>query len=175
MTLADDSGSDLLSQQTQDLFNSYEKLSVDEKLALLYFIYEAMGEEITPAAPTAADPNLAPVLLGDFYSLSEDEQLAVMRQIAGGEDTEYSRLYGGLGANNQLLVWFAWAQGMGDTVVDMPADYEASQAVNSLLEQLEDLEFQDQISTLREIATHMGYSDVQPLQTQAETGKTSSL
>lgn len=167
--------SQLLSPETQAVFNAYKKLGVDDKLAWLYFIYEAMGEEITPAAPTAADPSLAPILLGDFYELSQDDQLAVMREIVNGADTEYSRAYGGLGANNQLLVWYGWAQAMGDTVVDLPADYESSDPVEDLLAQLEELDFQEQISVLREIASQMGYSNVRTLPTQSETGKTSSL
>ncbi|WNZ23602.1 orange carotenoid protein [Leptolyngbya sp. NK1-12] len=175
MTLADDSTSELLTGDTQKLFESYNKLGTDDKLTLLYLLYEAMGDEITPAAPTAADPNLAPVLLGDFYSLPQDEQLAVMRQIVNGEDTEYSRAYGALTPNNQLLVWYAWAQGMGDTVVDMPSDYQTPQAINNVLNQIEQLEFQQQISILREVANQMGYSDVQPIPSQAETGKTASL
>lgn len=174
MTLAKDD-SQLLSESTRSAFEAYAKLGTDEKLALLYFIYEAMGEEITPAAPTAADPSLAPTLLGDFYELSQDRQLEVMREIVNCQDTEYSRAYGGLTANNQLLVWFAWAQAMGETVVDLPDGYEASQPVSRLLDQLEQLEFQEQISVLREMATQMGYSDVQPIPSQAETGKTSSL
>ncbi len=165
----------LLSETTQNVFDTYTKLDVDQRLALLYLIYEAMGDQITPAAPTAADPNLAPMLLGDFYTLDQQQQLEIMRQIAGGADTEYSRAYGGLAENNQLLVWFAWAQAMGDTVVDMPANYRAGEGLNNLLSQIEQLEFQEQISVLREIAGQMGYSQVQAIPTQAETGKTSSL
>jgi hypothetical protein len=167
--------SELLSKETQSVFNAYNKLDVDAKLALLYLIYEAMGEDITPAAPTAADPNLAPVLLGDFYQLDQDAQLDVMRQIASGDDSEYSRAYGALTADNQLLVWFAWAQGMGDTVVDMPSGYQPGESLRGVLKQVEKLEFQEQISVLREIATRMGYSNVQAIPSQAETGKTPSL
>lgn len=175
MTLTDDAASQLLSAETQNVFAAYTKLGTDEKLALLYLIYAAMGESITPAAPIAADPNIAPTLLGDFYSLGQDQQLAIMRQIAAGEDTEYSRAYGALAPNNQLVVWYAWAQGMGDTVVDMPADYKPAQSLGNILDQIKNLEFQEQISVLREIATQMGHTDVQPIPTQAQTGKTSSL
>ncbi|NJO80456.1 MAG: orange carotenoid protein [Cyanobacteria bacterium RM1_2_2] len=175
MTLADNTASQLLSSETQNVFSAYTQLTTDDKLALLYYIYEAMGEAITPAAPTAADPNLAPRLLGDFYNLPQEQQLAIMRQIVNSEATDYSRAYGALGSNNQLLVWYGWAQGMGDTVVDMPADYQSTQSVNPVLDQIKQLEFQEQISLLREIASRMGHTDVQPIPTQAETGKTSSL
>ena len=164
-----------LSDETQKVVQAFEGLGTDAKLALLYFVYEKMGKSITPAAPAATEPELAPILLGDYYELSDDEQLAIQRQIVNREDTDYSRAYGALKENNQLMVWYAWAQGMGDTVVDMPEGYEPTQAINDVLSQIEGLEFEAQISMLRTIASDMGYSDVKPIETQAETGKTASL
>ncbi|HAX90065.1 MAG TPA: orange carotenoid protein [Cyanobacteria bacterium UBA11370] len=164
-----------LSEETQKVVQAFATLGTDEKLALLYYVYEKMGDSITPAAPSAANPEMAPQLLGDFYNLSDDEQLAVMRQIVNREDTELSRAYGGLTANNQLLVWYAWAVGMGDTVVDLPKGYQPIQAINDVLSQIEGLDFEAQISLLREVASNMGYSNVQPIPTQQETGITPSL
>lgn len=63
-----------VSDDTQTIVRTIDGLSTDEKLALLYFVYEKMGDSITPAAPIAAEPELAPVLLHDFYQLSDDEQ-----------------------------------------------------------------------------------------------------
>jgi hypothetical protein len=167
--------SEYLPEATRKVVNDFEALDTDAKLALLYYAYEKMGDSITPAAPTATDPELAPSLMGDFFDMSNDKQLAVMREIVNREHTEMSHAYGSLKENNQLMVWFAWAQAMGDTVVDMPADYQASQAINDVLSHLEGLDFQEQISMLREIAGTMGYSDVKAIPSQAETGKTASL
>jgi hypothetical protein len=168
-------GATYLPEQTRQLVDAFEALGADEKLALLYLIYEKMGESITPAAPAATEPELTPTLMGDFFNLSDDEQLTTMRAIVNREDTELSRAYGALKENNQLMVWFAWAQAMGDTVVGMPAGYQAPEAITRVLGNIENLEFQEQISLLREIAGSMGYSDVQPVPSQAETGKTPSL
>lgn len=164
-----------LSEETKQAVDAFQQLGTDEKLALLYLVYQKMGSSITPAAPTATDPNLAPTLLGNFYELANQDQLMIMRQIVNGEDTEYSRAYGGLKENNQLMVWYAWAQAMGDTVVGMPDNYQAVQAINQALDQIEGLSFEHQISVLREVANRMGYTDVQSIPTQAETGKTPSL
>ncbi len=82
--------SQALSENTQKAVAAFDKLGTDDKLALLYFIYKEMGKSITPAAPTATDPELAPKLLGDFYNLSNDQQLAIMREIVNCENTEYS-------------------------------------------------------------------------------------
>jgi hypothetical protein len=164
-----------LSNDTQNMVEKINGLGTDEKLALLYFVYEKMGESITPAAPTAAEPELAPLLLNDFYNLSHDQQLNIMRGIVNRDDTPYSHAYGALTANNQLLVWYAWAIDMGDKIVDIPAGYEATEAVHGVLGQIEGLEFEQQISVLRDVANNMGYTDVKPIATQAQVGKTSSL
>lgn len=167
--------SQALSTETQKVIKAFDALDTDAKLAWFYLVYKKMGDSITPAAPTAAEPELAPRLLGDYYELSDDEQLAIMRQIANKEDTEYSRAYGALKENNQLMVWYAWAQAMGDTVVGMPSNYQVSDPIKNLLSQTEGLEFEDQISIFRTISSNMGYTDIKPVETQAQTGKTSSL
>lgn len=164
-----------LPKETQKVVQSFEQLGVDEKLALLYYIYGKMGSSITPAAPEATDPELAPRLMGEFFELSEQDQLEIMRDIVGCKNTEWSHAYAALKENNQLMVWYAWARGMGDTVVGLPGDYKAPEAINDVLSHLEGLDFQEQISMMRDVAARMGYSDVKPIPTQAETGKTQSL
>ncbi|MBW4580583.1 MAG: orange carotenoid protein [Tildeniella nuda ZEHNDER 1965/U140] len=169
------SSTEYLPGKTQTVLDGFSKLDADAKLALLYLVYQKMGSSITPAAPTAANPELAPLLMDDFYSLSHEKQLDVMRAIVNCANTEYSHAYGALKENNQLMVWFAWAQAMGQTVVGLPAGYQATQAVTDALGHIEGLEFEEQMSLLREIVSGMGYSDVKPAPTQAETGKTASL
>lgn len=168
-------GFQALSDETQEVIKAFNSLDTDAKLAWLYFVYEKMGSSVTPAAPAAAEPELAPLLLGDYLTLSDEQQLAIQRDIVNRADTEYSRAYGALAENNQLLVWYAWAVAMGDTVVDIPEDYESTSAIDDLLTQIEELDFEGQISVLRSLAGEMGYTDVKPIATQAETGKTSSL
>ncbi|RCJ18483.1 orange carotenoid protein [Nostoc sp. ATCC 43529] len=163
------------SNKTQKVVDAFNALDTDAKLAWFYLVYKKMGDSVTPAAPAATDPELAPKLLGDYFDLSDDEQLQIMRDIVNRKDTEYSRAYGAIKENNQLLVWYAWAVAMGDKVVDLPGTYQPSQAINDLLSQIEGLDFDEQISVFRTIAGEMGYTDVKPIETQAQTGKTPSL
>ena len=167
--------SQALSNETRNLVKAFNKLDTDAKLAWFYYVYEKMVDSITPAAPAAAEPELAPLLLGNYFQLSDKEQLNIMRQIVNREDTEYSRAYGALKENNQLLVWYVWAVAMGDTVVGMPDNYQPTETINNLLSQIEDLDFEAQMSIFRTIAGEMGHTDVKPIETQAQTGKTSSL
>jgi hypothetical protein len=166
---------EITAESTRNLYQDYDALGVDEKLALLYYIYEEMGDAVTPAAPNAADIELAQNLVQELLPMSEADQLEAMRSIVKREDTPLSRHYGGLSANNQLLVWYGWAQAMGNQVVDMPGDYEMTAGVKDILAKVKNLDFQEQITLLREAATQMGYSQVSDPPSQAETGKTSSL
>lgn len=175
MTANSKAESQTLSENTHKVFNTYSALNADDKLALLYFVYEKMGDSITPAAPTSAEPELAPLLLDNFYKLSKDDQLNAMRAIVNRDDSEYSRAYGALTPNNQLVVWYLWARDMGDKIVDLPNGYQAAQAVTDAVKQLEGLDFEEQISVLRQAASEMGHSDVHAIASQAETGKTPSL
>lgn len=164
-----------LSNETQKVVQGFNGLDTDAKLAWLYFVYKKMGDSITPAAPAAGEPELAPKLLGNYYELSDEEQLSIMRQIVNRDDTEYSRAYGAIKENNQLFVWYVWAVSMGKQVVDMPQNYKATDAINNVLSEIEGLDFEEQMSVLRTIVGQMGYTDVKPIETQAQTGKTSSL
>jgi hypothetical protein len=175
MTSSDRQTTQITEQSTDALFQRYDALGVDDKLALLYYIYEAMGGSITPAAPGAADPELAESLVSELFDLSEDEQLEAMRSVVRCDRSDISQRYGGFSANNQLLVWYRWAEAMGDRIVGMPDDYKAQGPVQEILGDLKNMEFQSQISFLREAATQMGYSTVTAPPTQAETGKTDSL
>ena len=167
--------SQITEQPTDKLFQRYDALGVDDKLALLYYVYKAMGGSITPAAPGAADPELAQPLIEELCGLSEDEQLEAMRAVVRRDETDISRRYGGLAANNKLLIWYGWAEAMGDRIVDMPSDYKPEGPVQKIVSDLKGLDFQAQISLLRETATQMGYTTVTAPPTQAETGVTDSL
>ncbi len=164
-----------LTNETQAVVNKFDKLDTDSKLAWFYLVYKRMGDSITRAAPLAAEPELAPMLVQDYLEFSDDQQLKIMREVVEGADTDYSRTYGALKDNNQLLIWYIWAEAMGDTVVGMPSDYQASDSINDLLSQIEKLEFEGQMSVFRTIVNQMGHTNVKPIETQAVTGKTSSF
>ncbi len=176
MTANNNKADQALSDKTHNVVEAFNKLDTDAKLAWFYLVYTKMGSSITPAAPAAAEPELAPMLLSDYYELSDEQQLNIMREIVNREPTEYSRIYGALKENNQLLIWYAWAVGMDDKkIVGMPENYNATEAINNLLSQVEGLEFEEQMSIFRTIVGDMGYTDVKPIETQAQTGKTASL
>jgi hypothetical protein len=139
-----------LDRNLSSALNSYQSLSTDEKLALLWYVYEKMGTSVTPAAPGAASDEIAEGLYNQVKELSFPEQLDVQRQIIEGKNSLVSREYGSLSKNTKLYFWYRLAQGMDEgTIIPVPDDYQPSGAVNQLLSQIESIDFEQQITFLR--------------------------
>ena len=137
--------------------NSYNNLTTDEKLALLWYVYTKMGTSITPAAPGAAADEIADGLFNQVKELPFEEQLGVQRNIIEGKDSLISREYGSLSENTKLYFWYRLAQGMeAGTIIPVPDNYEPTGGVTELLSQIELMEFEQQITFLREAVVNAG-------------------
>lgn len=133
------------------------QFDVDTQLALLWFVYEDMGESVTPAAPGASGSDIAQGLFNQVKELSHEEQLQTMRDIAGKKSTQISRQYGSMSPETKLAFWYFLAQGMDEgTIVPMPENYELSDQAKTVLGQLESMDFQQQIDFLRGAVLPMG-------------------
>jgi hypothetical protein len=133
------------------------RLSVDDKLAFLWFVYTDMGSAITPAAPGTAGEDIAGGLYNQVKEKSHDEQLQIQRDIANKKDTLISREYGSLGENTKLLFWYLLAQGMeSGEIVPMPENYEMASEGQQLLSKVIVMEYEEQITFLREAVMPMG-------------------
>lgn len=142
---------------TQQALQKFKSLSVDDQLAFLWFVYTEMGESITPAAPGSAAPEIAEGLFNQVKEKSHDEQLQIMRDLANNADTLICREYGSLSDNTKLLFWYRLSQGMeSQTIVPMPLNYKMDEAGNQLLEEVKRLEFNEQITFLRDTVMPMG-------------------
>lgn len=137
--------------------NLFEQLSVDDQLALLWYIYTKMGQSVTPAAPDAASPDIAEGLFNQVVALSPEDQLTTMRDIANKANTQISREYGSLSANTKLAFWYRLAQGMdNDTIIRMPPNYNLSDEAQTLLGAVQTMAFEQQITFLRQSVMPMG-------------------
>jgi hypothetical protein len=145
------------SNTVKDLNNQFAALSVDEKLAVFYYIYQGMGDSITPAALGAANVELTSSFFNEFNNLPKgDAQLDAQRALVRGDDTVLGRAYGSQIENNKLAIWYLIAQRMGKDVVGIPDDYQASDSANQALAAVKKLEFEQQITFLRDFANGMG-------------------
>lgn len=146
-----------LKNDTSKAIQSFQNLNIDDQLAVLWFIYTHMGGAITPAAPGAAAPEIAEGLFNQAKELSHQEQLQLQRDLLAGKDTMISREYGSLSANSKLLFWYRLAQGMENgTIIPMPEDYQLPENARELLAALETIDFERQITFLRDVVAPTG-------------------
>lgn len=146
-------------QTITQIVKAFQGLDVDEQLALFWFMYKEMGDSITPAAPQAStvSPDIAEGLFNQIKEKSHEEQLQFQRDLINKADTEYTRMYGSMSDTTKLLVWYRLSQGMDSgTIIPMPPNYELSAGAKEVLEQVKGLEFEQQITTLRDYVSPMG-------------------
>lgn len=137
--------------------NLLTSLSVDDQLALLWYVYTQMGRSITPAAPGAARMQFAEGVLNQIKQMSHGQQLEVMRDLAAKRDTPISRSYGIWSVNTKLAFWFELSELMVQGfVAPMPPNYQASGDVLQALESIKELDFGQQITVLRNAVVNMG-------------------
>lgn len=146
-----------ISGNIDQALSTFRSLSVDDQLAFLWFVYTRMGESITPAAPGSAEPEIAEGLYNQIKELSHEEQLEVQRDFLRNANTELGREYGSLRDNAKLLLWYRLAQGMDEgIIIPMPENYQLQGQVQTLLAALESMDFQQQITFLRQSVSPTG-------------------
>ena len=140
---------------------AFQRLSVDDRLGLLWVVYENMGGSITPAAPGAARLQLVEGLLQQFRTMSYDDQLQAMRDLVNQINTPVTRAYGVFTNNNKLAFWYQLAEMMRTgEVVPMPKGYKLSTTAANVFSQIRTLEFGQQLTVLRQSVAQMGYDPV---------------
>ena len=136
---------------------AFANLSTDEKLGLLWVIYNNLGGAITPAATGAARTEFIAGLLDQVSSLSHEQQLQFMRDLANKTNTPLTRAYGVFSNNNKLAFWYQLAEGMTTgEIVPVPNFYKLSSAGSNVFQQIAQLDFGQQITLLRNFVVAMG-------------------
>jgi Orange carotenoid protein, N-terminal len=148
---------EIRSKGIKEAVQQFNGLEVDEKLAVLYYLYAAMGTSVTPAAIGAADLDFAKTFFDEFDALPMGEaQLDVMRALVRGDDSSLCQRYSSLVENNKLALWYILAERMGDDVIDMPADYKLTDIGKQNIDAVKQLDFEQQITFLRDVVEDMG-------------------
>lgn len=136
---------------------AFKGLSTDEQLGLLWVLYENMGRAITPAAPGAARLQFAEGLLTQVKGLAPQDQLQFMRDLVNQANTPLTRAYGVLTNNTKLAFWYQLAEEMrAGTIIPVPSYYTLGAEGQTVFGQLSTLDFNQQITVLRQAVVAMG-------------------
>jgi hypothetical protein len=140
---------------------AFKGLSTDEQLGLLWVLYDNMGRAITPAAPGAARLQFAEGLLALVRAMAQGEQLQFMRDLVERKSTAATRAYGVLTNNTKLAFWFQLAEDMrAGTVIPVPGYYKLGEAASSVFGAIAKLDFNQQITVLRQAVVTMGVDPI---------------
>lgn len=134
----------------------FEQFDADTQLALLWYGYLDIKENLTPA-PSHKVEDLAQAIYDQISPLSDEDQLQAQRDIANRADTAISREYGALSPSAKLEVWLLLAQGMesGD-IVNVPNDYQLPDQTQDFVNHIKGLDFEQRINFTRNAVTKMG-------------------
>ncbi len=150
-----------LATPVSSAISAFKGLATDEQLGLLWVLYDNMGQAITPAAPGAARLQFAEGLLAQVRAMTGTEQLQFMRDLVERKSTPFTRAYGVLTNNTKLAFWFQLAEDMGSgTVIPVPGTYKLGSAALELFGQIATLDFNQQITVLRQAVIAMGVDPI---------------
>jgi hypothetical protein len=143
------------------VITAFSRLATDDQLGLLWVLYENMGRSITPAAPGAARLQFAEGLLAQVRDMPPADQLQFMRDLIERKNTPATRAYGVLTNNTKLAFWYQLAEDMRvGTVIQVPGYYKLSDSASAVFGQITKLDFNQQITVLRQVAISMGVDPI---------------
>ncbi|WP_375511833.1 orange carotenoid protein N-terminal domain-containing protein [uncultured Nostoc sp.] len=145
-----------IDEATKPALESFQRFDVDTQLALLWFGYLDLKEQLQPAPPQSVEV-LARTLFDQFLELSKEEQLQAQRDIINGAANEISQGYNALSPNAKLDVWFMLAQGMEDgSIIQVPSDYQLPGETDEFVALIKKLEFEQRINFMLSVVEAMG-------------------
>ena len=140
---------------------AFKSLATDEQLGLLWVLYDNMGRAITPAAPGAARLQFAEGLLAQVRAMVPSEQLQFMRDLVERKSTPATRAYGVLTNNTKLAFWYQLAEAMrAGAVIAVPDYYKLGSDAVAVFGQISKLDFNQQITVLRQAVVSMGVDPI---------------
>jgi hypothetical protein len=131
---------------TQPALDTFKSFDVDTKLALLWYGYLDIKDQLQPAPPQSVEV-LGNVVYDQIQELSPEEQLQAQRDLLAGKATDMSNAYNALSPNAKLEVWLLLAQGMENgTVIQVPSDYELPSQTDEFTAKIKKLSLEQRIS-----------------------------
>lgn len=140
---------------TKQALDRFQQFDADTQLALLWFGYLDIKDQLSPGTQTAEEP--ARAIFDQIRNHSPEEQLQAQRDIVNRADSQYSTAYSALSSSGKLYLWLLLAQGMEEgSVIQVPDGYELPQETNEFVEMIQGLDFEQRLNFSRSAVVEMG-------------------
>jgi hypothetical protein len=144
-----------------DIVESFNQLSAEDRLALLWFVYTEMGVTITPAAISAVNMVFAETLLTEIKRMPARSQTQVMCDLVNHADTPICHTYSSFGINVKLGFWYQLSEWMKqDIVAPIPTGYKLSGEASDVLQSIRRQSGGEQLNILQSVVAKMGYTSI---------------
>jgi hypothetical protein len=143
------------SEKTEQAVSLFRRYDVDTQLALLWFGYLDIKDQLNPAPPAPSD-SMARIVYGEIKALPEDQQLQAQRDILKGAG-QFGKSYSSLDNSARIEVWLLLGQGMeSGEIINVPSDYQPPQETQEFSDYISQLNFEERIDFMRAIVQEMG-------------------
>ncbi|BBD61083.1 hypothetical protein NIES2109_38850 [Nostoc sp. HK-01] len=144
-------------ESTRQAVEQFRQFDVDTQLALLWFGYLDIKDELLPSGNDNAEVDTANAVYDQILALPKEQQLQAQRDIVGCANSDISRTYTALHSSGKLELWLRLAQGMeSDQIITVPSDYELPEETNDFVEGVENLDLEQRIDFMRSVVLEMG-------------------
>ncbi len=145
-----------IDERTKSALNAFQNFDVDTQLALLWYGYLDLKDQLKPAPPDSVEA-VGKAVFDQIQVLSPENQLQAQRDLIKGTGNEISRAYKALSANAKLEVWLLLAQGMEKgTIIQVPSDYQLPAETNQFTSMVKQLEFEQRVNFMLNAVQAMG-------------------
>lgn len=139
-----------------DDFKEYKekfgKLSDDDKLATLWYIYEGLGDERVENPDDNKESDSSSDLYNQLKDKSQDDQLQFMRDVLSGSSNDLTGKYNELSDTTKIALWYRLGQGMAEnSVVNVPSDYNLSEEGKELVSSMNSNSFEQSYIFMRDV------------------------
>lgn len=144
------------SENTQKALSLFQTYDIDTQLALLWYGYLDIKDELTPAAPQTAD-QMARTIYGEIQVLPQEQQLQAQRDILSGADSQFGRTYSALGNSARIEIWLLLGQGMeSGEIINVPSDYKLPEQTHEFSDFISGLSFEERVEFMQAAVQKMG-------------------
>lgn len=137
--------------QFEQAVESFEAVDVDCKIAVLWQIYDTLGQAFAAIAPVALFSQAVQQLLGQIQQVDRDDQAAILRDILAGADTRFTQVYQTLNVNMKLAFWHRLFNFMPANRLPLTTCQDGSAATKALLARINTMGLNERLHFLRRV------------------------
>jgi hypothetical protein len=133
-------------ETTKPALDAFQRFDADTQLALLWYGYLDLKDQLQPAPPQSVETP-ARAVFDRIQDLDPQEQLQAQRDIINGAASDIISAYKALSPNAKLEVWLLLAQGMENgSVIQVPSDYQLPGKTEQFTAMIQKLNFEQRLN-----------------------------